>query len=175
MDKKLEKSSKFLSYILRHHPEEFGLDHDEYGNINVDKLIKATDFTKESLEHLVSEETRYAFSDDKTLIRALHGHSYPVIYINKVTPPDELYHGTAERFMDLIMKDGYIKGMSRTQVHLSDSVEMAKTVASRHGKPVILVLDIKQMLKDNIAIYKSEDGVYLTNDIPVKYIKQTIK
>mgnify|MGYP000125665477 CR=1 FL=1 len=42
---------------------------------------------------------RYAFNEDRTLIRANQGHSIQVDVGLPVTePPETLYHGTAQRF-----------------------------------------------------------------------------
>ena len=75
MDKSLEKDSKYLSYLLRHHPEEVGCKMDKYGWVDVNTLVKNSKLTLEKLHLIVSEDTRYEFSNDKSKIRAFHGHS----------------------------------------------------------------------------------------------------
>lgn len=175
MDKKMQKESKLLSYILRHHPEEFGLEMDDYGYVNVDKLVENTKFTKERLMEIVSQETRYGLSPDKSMIKAFHGHSVPVIYTDEITPPDELYHGTSTSKYELIKESGAIKGMTRVQVHLSESETKAKEIGTRHGRPIVLVIDAKKMASDGILFYKSKDNVYLTDEIPIKYVKKEIQ
>jgi putative RNA 2'-phosphotransferase len=168
--------SKYLSYLLRHEPEKVGCKLDEYGWCDVATLIKNSDFTIDELESLVNEDTRYEFSNDKSKIRAFHGHSVPgIIYQNEVTEPVKLYHGTTRKALEDINKSEAILPMSRVQVHISSDIDTAKKVASRHGKPIVLELDTESMLKDGIKIYKSGDGVYLTNSVPVKYIKEIIE
>lgn len=52
----------------------------------------------EMLEEIVRTDNkqRYSFNEDKTLIRANQGHSIPVdVELEKATPPDTLYHGSA--------------------------------------------------------------------------------
>ena len=174
--KNLTKDSRLLSYILRHHPEEYNLTIDEYGYIDVNELVKNTKFTKKYLKEIVDNETRYGYSPDGTKIRAFHGHSISgIIYANKIIPQNELYHGTSEKSYKLIMDSGWIKGMSRTLVHLSKSEEKAKKIGKRHGKPVILVIDAKKMAKDGKLFYESEDDVILSEEIPIKYIKEVRK
>jgi putative RNA 2'-phosphotransferase len=46
----------------------------------------------------------------------------------------------------------------------------AKKVGSRHGAPVILKVKTADMVADNFKFYISENGVWLTDHVPVKYI-----
>ena len=78
----LTKLSRYLSYILRHHPEAVGISLDEHGWANVEALIegiseKKKGFDREILEEIVrtDEKQRYSFSEDGTRIRANQGHS----------------------------------------------------------------------------------------------------
>lgn len=168
---KLIKDSKRLSYFLRHHPEEAGCTIDKYGWVDIDTLCKNTNFTKEYLREIVDSDTRYTFSEDGKKIRAFHGHSVDgIIYTNEVEPPNILYHGTSKDLYEKIKESGYIKGMSRVLVHLSDTKEKAKVIGERHGDPVLLQIDCSSMIDDGFKFYKSEDGVYLCEDIPLKYI-----
>lgn len=172
----LEKQSKFLSYVLRHHPEKYNLDIDSEGWVDVEELLKNTKFgTLEDLKYLVENETRYTFNENYTKIRAFHGHSVKGISYkkNEMIPPDVLYHGTSTTFYTNILKDGLIKGMCRVNVHLSVSKEEAKKIGLRHGKPVILEIDTKKMYEDGFKFSKSEDGVWLVENVPTKYIKNT--
>lgn len=172
MDKKMQNDSKYLSYLLRHHPEDVHCSIDEYGWVGVDELVANSKFSFEYLKQIVDEDTRYTFNDDFSKIRAFHGHSIPgIIYQNEGIPDMDLYHGTSREGYELIKESGYIKGMSRVQVHLSTTKEKAKEIGGRHGKPIILTIDTKAMVQDGIKFYESGDGVWLTGDIPTKYIK----
>lgn len=74
-----KSTSKFISLILRHHPEVIGITLDEHGWVVVDDLIKGVNKTlpldMESFERIVvqDEKQRYSFNEDKTLIRANQG------------------------------------------------------------------------------------------------------
>ena len=171
-------SSRYLSYLLRHHPEEKGLKLDKYGWCNVNQLLVALNMTQDELDDIVDNNTRYVYNDDKTCIKAAHGHSVNVSYDEvKALPPEHLYHGTSRKFLESIKKNGLQK-MSRDAIHLSISKEVAKNVALRHTNHnmlyvMIFELDIKSMLKDGYNFYKSEDGVWLVQqDIPYKYLKE---
>ena len=50
-------------------------------------------------------------------------------------------------------------------------MDNAKRIGKRHGEPVVLFIDTKKMYEDGIKFYKTRDGVYLTDDISIKYIK----
>ncbi len=97
----LTKTSKYLSLILRHHPEAAGITLDEHGWADVEDLIagvqKTQKFHMEMLEEIVRTDSkqRYSFNEDRTLIRANQGHSIPVDVELPVTePPKILWHGT---------------------------------------------------------------------------------
>lgn len=86
-----------------------------------------------------------------------------------MTPPDILYHGTAETTVSAIMKEGIIKG-TRLHVHLSQTEETAVNVGKRHGKPVVLRINARQMHEDGIVFYISNNGVWLTEYVHPKYL-----
>ena len=97
MRKQMVKDSKYLSYILRHHPEEFNCKIDSFGWVLVQDILDNTSFTMDYLKEIVENETRYTFNEDFTKIRAFHGHSVTgIVYTNEVVPPEILYHGTSE-------------------------------------------------------------------------------
>ena len=172
-----KKVSKYLSYILRHHPEEIGLNLDEGGWANVNALLEKSkengrNISYETLKQVVrmDNKNRYSFTRGKEMIRCNQGHSIKVdLGLEPMRTPIELFHGTAERFKDLIMESG-IKKMSRHHVHLSKDTETAKTVGARHGKPIVLKVDAQSMAEDGIKFYLSENGVWLTDYIDKKYI-----
>lgn len=115
---------------------------------------------------------RYSFNEDKTLIRANQGHSVSVdVELKEKEPPEFLYHGTADRFLKSIMTEG-LKPMSRLYVHLSKDIETANKVGKRHGNPAILKVNSGQMNQDGIKFYLSENGVWLTSKVDVKYLEE---
>jgi len=174
----LQETSKFISLILRHKPETIGITLDEHGWANVDELIvgisRTHEINREILEEIVRTDNkqRYSFNEDKTLIRANQGHSIPVdVELEEVEPPKYLYHGTGEKFRESIDADG-LKPKSRLYVHLSEDIETATKVGSRHGKPVVYRVFAGWMHKNGFRFYRSVNGVWLTKDVPTKYIKR---
>lgn len=171
-------TSKFISLILRHKPETIGITLDEHGWANVSDLIagvnKKYPFDMATLERIVANDNkqRYSFNEDKTLIRANQGHSIPVdVELEEVVPPEILYHGTVEKFVSSIDENGLIP-KSRLYVHLSGDKETAHNVGQRHGKPVIYIVKSGDMYKDGFVFYHSANGVWLTKEVPAKYLEK---
>lgn len=171
--------SKFLSLVLRHKPEAIGLTLDTQGWVSVDELITksnaaGTRLTKEELIYVVetSDKKRFTLSEDRQLIRAAQGHSVSVeLGLSPQIPPDILYHGTATRYLDSILKEG-LKPQSRQQVHLSAMEDTAHRVGQRHGKPVILKVDALNMHKRGFKFFMADNGVWLTDAVPPEFLAQ---
>ena len=172
----LKETSKFISLILRHKPEAIGIGLDEHGWADVEELIKGIartrDFDMEMLEEIVrtDEKQRYSFNEDKTLIRANQGHSIPVdVELDEEQPPEELWHGTGEKYVSSIDVQGLIP-KSRLYVHLSRDRETALKVGRRHGKPVLYIVKAGEMYRDGYKFFLSKNGVWLTKEVPIKYL-----
>ncbi len=178
--KSMKKTSKFISLILRHRPEVIGISLDRHGWAKVDDLIRGINRTgnhsidRDLLEEIVrqDEKQRYSFNEDHTRIRANQGHSVPVdVELEKKTPPDILWHGTGEKYVPSIDRQGLIP-KNRLYVHLSSDVETAKKVGSRHGRPVIYQIDCRTMSEEGHNFYFSANQIWLTENVPVKYLKK---
>jgi putative RNA 2'-phosphotransferase len=176
--KNMIQTSKFLSMVLRHKPEVIHVTMDNNGWVDIDELIgnakkfKNMQLPKELLTEIVKKDDkqRYIMDTEKNKIRANQGHSIPIdLGLEPQIPPDELYHGTAARFLESIMENG-IKPMSRQYVHLSRTVEIAETVGKRHGKPVVLKINTKAMYAEGHKFYLSENKVWLVDYVPKEYI-----
>lgn len=173
----LMKTSKYISLILRHKPETIGISLDEHGWADVKDLINGVNKTHKldmkMLEEIVEtdEKQRYSFNEDKTMIRANQGHSIDVdVELEEVEPPEYLWHGTGQKYVDSINKEGLIP-KSRLYVHLSSDPNTAIEVGRRHGKPAIYCIDAATMYLDGYKFYKSKNGVWLTNHVPAEYFK----
>jgi putative RNA 2'-phosphotransferase len=174
-----KKADRFLSLILRHKPESAGIILDKNGWTNVDVLISKLqdlgyDIDDDILYDIVdtNDKQRFKFSEDYTKIRASQGHSVDVdLQLKSQVPPVVLYHGTVESALKGIFKDG-LKRVKRHAVHLSHETVTATKVGSRRGDAIILEIDSKKMYADGIKFYKSENGVWLVEEVPPKYIKK---
>ena len=171
-----QEISKYIALILRHKPEAIGIALDEHGWADVNELIegisKTHPLTREMLEEIVRTDNkqRYSFNDDHSLIRANQGHSIPVdVELQRTEPPAVLYHGTGEKYVPSIMKEGLIP-KTRLYVHLSTDIATALNVGKRHGRPVIFRIDARKMNEDGCAFFLSANGVWLTKSVPIKYL-----
>ncbi len=87
------------------------------------------------------------------------------------TPPPFLFHGTAQKYIASIQREG-LKKRKRHHVHLSPDYDTAHKVGSRHGKPAILKIDTSRMQKEGYVFYRSTNGVWLVEDVPAVYIEE---
>lgn len=171
--------SKFLSLVLRHQPEMIGIQLDANGWANVNELLEKANkygvkIDREILNHIVetNSKKRFAFNNTLDKIRASQGHSIEIElgYTNQ-KPPEILYHGTGEKSVQSILKTGLEK-RSRQHVHLSSDIETAVKVGQRHGKPVVFIVLAGQMYEDKYQFFLSDNGVWLTDKVPIKYLSR---
>lgn len=178
MDPELVPTSRFLSKVLRHAPESVGLRLDEAGWVDVDALLAAAaragrTLDRATLDRVVGEndKQRFALSPDGRRIRASQGHSVNVrLGLVPQTPPEVLYHGTADRNRQSI-RDGGLRPGRRTHVHLSADEETAVAVGRRHGRPVVLRVLAGRMHAAGHAFYRSDNGVWLTDAVPPEHLE----
>ena len=177
MKKELISTSKFLSLILRHKPETIGVSPDPNGWVSIQVLLDCANnhnypLSRELLDEVVftNDKQRFAYSPDGQMIRANQGHSIDVdLTLEPIKPPTILYHGTVDRFLKSIQASG-LKKINRQHVHLSATVETARSVGSRRGKPVILSILAEKMYRDGHHFFLSLNGIWLTDSVPWEYI-----
>ncbi len=176
--KQRDEISKLLSYVLRHAPESMDLDLDRDGWTEVDLLIQNANKQGRTLDRQMlcevvetNDKKRFTLSHDGQRIRAAQGHSTGQVEVQHLekTPPDLLYHGTAERFMASIEAQGLIAG-SRHHVHLTDNPETAKSVGKRYGQPVLLAVDVPGMRQAGVRFFQADNGVWLVQSVPAIYL-----
>lgn len=175
---KLIKTSKFLSFVLRHQPEAIGIGLDSEGWADIDALIGSAAGQQERLSRdLIAEvvatndKKRFAISPDGLKIRAVQGHSTSSVDIafTEKAPPAILYHGTASRFLESIMRDG-LKPRQRQYVHLSQEMATASSVGQRYGTPTVLRVDAGQLHRDGHRFFQADNGVWLIAAVPPSYL-----
>lgn len=179
MNKKTEEQlSKFMSFILRHKPEEFDLKLQEDGSCFINELLssiktqkKWSNVTIDDILQVVKNcpKQRYSIVEDR--IKANYGHSSIKVEKKSSTPSDILYHGTNTKVIDLILKEG-IKPMGRKYVHLSEGTEFATLAGNRRGELVILKIDAKLAHKEGVEFFYAENDVWLSNFVPAKYLSK---
>lgn len=172
------KAGRFISLVLRHHPEAAGVVLDGQGYADTEALIRGVarkfpGFSRGDLERIVRENNkqRYGFSEDGSKIRARQGHSIPGIDVGlqKCVPPEVLFHGTAAGVSGKIFREGIMK-MSRQYVHLSKDFSTAENVGRRHGKPFVFLVRSGDMHRAGHEFFLSENGVWLTDHVPPEFL-----
>jgi putative RNA 2'-phosphotransferase len=171
------RASKLLSLVLRHDPGRIGIELDANGWVAVPTLLSALDahgstLTRERLASIVasSDKQRFALDVAADRIRANQGHSVDVdLGLSGSAPPAQLYHGTPARNLDSILSTG-LDRRARHAVHLSPDVETARRVGARRGEHVVLVVDAAAMHADGHGFSVSDNGVWLVESVPARYL-----
>ena len=177
----LTETSNYMALLLRHQPEKGNIIIDTQGYTDVNSLLKALNIDKLTLDKIIREDKkqRYSYNSNSTKIRANQGHSldYVKIDFKEYIPNGPIYHGTAKKFLDSILKTGLIS-QSRNYVHLSQDLNTAENVGIRHAKSrvnlVIFEIDYQKMIKDGYKFYISDNNVVLTEKVPKQYLKRVI-
>ncbi len=166
-----------INYWLRHHPEEAGIDLDEFGWASIEEILTALRHKDINVKradivvlHKKFHPPKWKIDLENDRIKSAHGHSIPIQYEKtSQTPPEYLYHGTAVQNVESIQKEG-LKSMQRQYVHLAETIELAKEVGSRHGEPIIITIETNKLLDNGWIFYKTEENVWLTRDVPPQYL-----
>lgn len=169
--------SKVLSYHLRHHPDQLGLQLQQGGWVDVDDLLSALLkagflIDRATLKRVVlnNDKQRFSFDENELRIRANQGHSVQVdLELQPTRPPEVLYHGTPKSSVPSILMEG-LKPMKRHHVHLSHDRETAQKVGARRGKPEVLEISAHSMFSLGYSFYISANGVWLTPHVPREFI-----
>ena len=177
--------SKYISYLLRHKPEDIHLDMDKNGWVSAEALIDGIndagkyqlDFEK--LREIVNtdDKGRYRFSEDGTKIKACQGHSIPWIEpeLEYSEPPLYLYHGTTTAALEKILKSGAITKQKRHAVHMqADPVKAWQSGVRWHLTPVLLKINAKEMHDRGFVFGKTENDVWCTEIVPTEFISEKI-
>lgn len=174
-----KQRSKRLSYWLRHAPEKAGLELDEAGWACATSVLQALEAARlptsgPDLHRLVAtnDKQRFELSSDGHRIRARQGHSVAVQGEWPIaSPPETLFHGTVERFLPSIRDKGLLAG-ARHHVHLSPTIETARAVGSRRGRPIVLSVAAATMVHDGFTFRLASNGVWLIDQVPPAYLRE---
>lgn len=171
--------SKFLSLVLRHRPDEYGLRMDERGFVDFDGLIDvivAEDIlgkdAEDEVQQLVEGSDRRRFEISEGRIRALYGHSARVnLALPEDDPPPTLFHGTSGDRARVVSREGLLPS-GRAYVHLSATEEEALAVGGRHAEdPVLLEIDTAAARERGITFHRATDLIWLCPALPVEVLR----
>lgn len=173
--------SKYLCMLLRHNPDKAELDMDKHGWVSVTQLINGVNHFSNYkldmalLEKIVAEDNkgRYRFDENHEKIKCCQGHSVPWVKpeLTYCEPPEFLYHGTTTKSLEAILDSGAVKKMQRHAVHMQADENRAWQSAERwHKTPVVLKIAAAEMSHDGYKFGVTENEVWCTEEVPVKYI-----
>ena len=182
-----EQLSRFLCLLLRHRPQVVGLQLDDAGWVSLLELTAAVarswhraEVTEADIRRIAREDPKQRYDIDLATnpprIRATYGHSLPVtIEYPIVKPPDQLYHGTARRFVRRILERGLLP-MGRQYVHLTDNMGDALAVGRRRdSRPAILIVEAGAMEACGIPFKRTPGGLYLVAEVPPEYLRECLR
>jgi putative RNA 2'-phosphotransferase len=170
-----ERISRFLTYLLRHRPEEYPLVFDERGFVEWGDIVEIVqeryyDVTEEQIRAVVTDSEKKRFELQEGKVRATYGHSFAIeLGDQAVEPPPELYYGTARDLAQSMLRGG-LKPRDRQYVHLSVSAEEAESVAKRHDPaPAIIIVDAQSAHGEGVRFYQS-GPLFLVENVPAKFL-----
>lgn len=168
--------SKIMAYLLRHGALKEGIAMDNHGWIPIHDMVEFINnksklmITIDDVKHVVASDNKQRYTIKNGMIRANQGHSIHVdLQLASREPPAILYHGTARCFLESIMETGLLS-MNRQHVHLSKDLETALAVGRRHGSPVVIGIHAKKMARQGFTFYLSDNGVWLVDTVPVRFL-----
>lgn len=174
--REMTRVSKFLSGLLRHYPEKFGISVDENGFAKMGEVVRVLrdryGIGEAELRAIVALDRKRRFEISDGRIRARYGHSIDVNvrWSEGSAVPERLYHATAPENVPSIMKYGLLP-MRRKEVHMTSIEGEAIEVGLRHSKtPVLLEIDAKRMVEDGLEIRKKGE-VFTADHVPPDYIR----
>lgn len=168
-----ERISKTMAYLLRHEPS--GLDISKNGFVDLEELMdelknRWEGISRKDVRRIVEEDPKGRYEIKNGEIRARYGHSIDVDPSLEKSSEETLYHGTTKKALDKIMDEG-LKPRNRKKVHLSSNIEEAEKVGRRRtDNPIILKVDVEGARRDGIDFEKASDRVFVSEEIPAKYI-----
>ena len=178
MSARLVQLSKFLSLMLRHEPAKFGLVLDPEGFVPLADAMLAINrqFPQATSADVVAvvgtiEPDKQRFTIVEGDIRANYGHSLAErVAQAAMQPPQVLIHGTNERAVGTILRDG-LRPMKRQYVHMTPDAALAELVGARRGKPVLISVDAHAAHLAGVVFYRANDSFWLADAIPASYLR----
>lgn len=171
----VERFSRWMSYVLRHNPERYGLQPDRHGYVNLEEFLhiaarRYPDLAPERIRALIETGGTARFEIALGRVRARYGHSIPVEPVGPpVEPPAFLYYGADAAAIDAILADG-LKPADRCSLHLSTTLEEALTIAQRKtANPAVFRILAQEAFHKGVAFFR-ESALFLTARVPAPFL-----
>jgi len=162
--------------MLRHRPDEFGVEVDAQGYADLDAVVKAlqdrdADLSLKDVESVVfdSEKKRFEIIDGR--IRARYGHSIEVdLGTDPVEPPEFLYKGVDRKDANTVLREGLEAG-DRQYVHLSFEAEVAGQLGGGRRRVPSVVIRVNALAAHKAGVLFYDCGpTILAPRVPVEYV-----
>ena len=161
--------------MLRHRPDEFGLEIDAYGYAPLDQVVQGVqeryaEVAETEIVDLVKDPEQYRFELNEFGIRALYGHSFFVDMDGEPMdpPPEQLYMGTTRSAAQRIAREGISPG-DRYYVHLSLTREAAESHSHQRDTPCVVEILAAKAHEEGCRFF-ARGAVVLTEEIPASCI-----
>ena len=166
-----QRLSKLLSLILRHRPDEFGLNMDAYGFIPLADLHDAVqerykDVSEDDIRALVEDSNQSRFELTDSGMRALYGHSFFVEMDGEpIDPPEKLYMGSTAGAARKMKSEG-ARPVDRFYLHLSLSRDVAESRSRQIGTPCVVEILARQAHEEEEIEFYARGEIVLSREIP---------
>ncbi len=167
--------SKLLSLMLRHRPDEFGLEIDPYGYAPLDQVVQGVqerydEVKEEDVVSLVEDPEQHRFELNDFGIRALYGHSFFVDMDGEPIdpPPEKLYMGTTKGMARRFASEGISPG-DRYYVHLSLTREAAESRSHQRDTPCVVEILAAEAHAEGCRFF-ARGEVVLTEELPASCV-----
>ncbi len=167
-----QQLAKFIDYILRRRPDEFGLVTDEDGFVGIKELLKAVNeeegfrYVRQShLDEIMLCVPDHSFEVAENRIRSkfrdrLPQHSYAQ------DPPKLLYTCVRRKAYPHVTEKG-IQPAGFSRVVLSSGVDMAERLGRRSDRSAVLLTVQVQLCTDQgVVFFQAGEILFLANFIP---------
>ncbi len=167
----LKQISKFISYILERHPEEFGLVPDENGYIKIKTLLLALNeeegfkfVRRRHIDNILSLIPDSQLEIKNDLIRSKYRDNLPKQTVS-AKPPKLLYVCVRKKAYSYVLEKG-ISPVGNNMVVLSPLKEMAERIGKRFDQsPVLLTVNVQKALETEVIFYDYGE-LYISGIIP---------
>jgi len=160
--------------MLRHRPDEFGLDIDEYGYAPLEQIVEAVqeryeEVSEEEVVDLLRAPDQRRFELNDRGVRALYGHSFFVEMDGEpMEVPEHLYMGSTPGAARRYASEGISPG-DRSYVHLSLDRETAAERSRAEGGPVVVEILARKAQESGVEFYL-RGPVVLTRQVPAAFV-----
>jgi putative RNA 2'-phosphotransferase len=174
---RLTRLSRLVALVLRHRPDEVGLELDAGGFAPLADLAAAL-ATQSGWESLsasdlralaAADPRRYEVRDER--MRARYGHTVTLDQPGEpAVPPEWLYYGAGEDEMTESRRDG-LRPTTRTRVHLSASPISALEIGRRHADDAAVVVVFARRAADaGVDFRRAGAGLFLSPAVPPEFL-----